>query len=126
MSNPIDTAVSLWPPDKRGEIRQADIHGTKFNVIYTRAGYARSGDVHPTPQHDMIISGKWEITYRENGKDLKMITGAGEHVVIPPQVAHIFLCLEDSVMIEWWEGEFTYEYDKEYRTRVDEINNRAR
>ncbi len=114
--------IHLLPPDARGEIHQADIHGTKFNTLYTRAGYARSGDVHEVPQHDLILSGKWKITMLRSDGEETGLYGAHSYLIIPPNVPHLFECLEDSVMIEWWDGDVTHTYYRPYRDIVDRIN----
>ena len=88
--------------DARGEIHNLEAGGTRFNVLVTRAGAMRSGDVHRSRQLDLIFSGKVAVTTREHGRDVRREYLAGSLIVIPANVPHIFDFINDSVMAEWW------------------------
>ncbi|MBI5228631.1 hypothetical protein HY991_00865 [Candidatus Micrarchaeota archaeon] len=106
--------------DFRGEIRRFEIHGTKFNVLFTKAGYFRSGDYHPVTQYDLMLKGEVEITMRQNDDDVVIKKGPNELIVLPPGIPHLFKALTDTVMIEWWDGPFRAEYYAPYRKFVEE------
>jgi len=106
--------------DSRGEIRRHEMQGVKFNVLFTKAGALRSGDCHPVTQYDLVLSGEFEITLRQDDKDVVVKKGANELIVIPPDTPHLFRCLTDSVMMEWWDGPFEVEYYEPYRKQVEE------
>jgi len=106
--------------DFRGEIRRYELHGVKFNVLFTRVGALRSGDYHPVAQHDLILKGELEITLRQDDKDVVLRKGANELIVIPPDVPHLFKSLTDSIMIEWWDGPFEVQYYEPYRRLIEE------
>ncbi len=98
--------------DERGAIaRFQDV-----STIFTVAGALRSGDIHPVPQHDMVIRGTVEIKTPTSTWTL----GSGEHLRIPAGVPHLFTSITDSVVCEWWDGEFEAEYYAPYRVKVEE------
>ena len=105
--------------DARGEIRRFKINGTKFNLIYTKAGMLRSGDYHNSKQYDLILKGKFRITMLKKGKNVVMQKGANSLVEIPAKTPHLFEALKDSVMIEWWGGPFEAKYYAPYRKFVE-------
>src|SRR3989344_2992884 len=105
--------------DVRGEIRKFDINGTKFNLITTKAGAFRSGDVHKSAQYDLILEGKFKITMRKKNRNVVVKKGKNNLVIIPPKTPHLFEALKDSVMIEWWSGPFEATYYKPYRRIVE-------
>ncbi|MDD5254414.1 MAG: hypothetical protein PHG05_04965 [Candidatus Nanoarchaeia archaeon] len=106
--------------DNRGEIRRYEINGFKFNVLYSKKGILRSGDYHPNTQYDFILKGKLEITYRINGKDVKKVYEKNDFIEIKPGIPHLFNFIEDTVMIEWWDGEFKADYFESYRKFIRE------
>ena len=106
--------------DSRGEIRRYSVNGVKFNVLYTKAGTLRSGDYHPVAQYDLILDGEFEITLKQNNKDVVVKKGPNELIAIPPNVPHLFKSLTDTVMIEWWDGPFEAQYYKPYRKLVED------
>jgi len=111
--------TNLLPPDVRGTITKCEIVGTKFNVLYTKAGALRSGDFHDSTQFDLVLSGEWEITTFENGKDVVRKYSSNNLIQIPPNTPHLFRALIDNVTIEWWDKEFQAQYYGPYREQVD-------
>ena len=92
--------------DERGEIHNIRVGGKRMNLLYTRRGVMRSGDIHANIQHDFVFLGKvqvWRLT--KDGETEKKIYGPYEYLSIPPYVPHVFHFLEDTVMAEWWEPE---------------------
>ncbi len=92
--------------DKRGEIHRYEFKGTKYNVLYTKKGALSSGDYHPNTQYDLILKGEFEITLRKGGEYVVIHKKDNELIIIPPNTPHLFRSLTDTVMIEWWDGEF--------------------
>ena len=107
--------------DARGEVQNLRIGGFRFNVLVSEAGTLRSGDVHRSPQYDMIFSGNVHLTTREHGRDVTRSHGAGELVIIPANVPHVFRFHNKTVMAEWWPDseQFETRYYKPYRRDVD-------
>lgn len=115
-----DDLDNSFQSDKRGEIRRFDVNGVKFNVLFTKAGALRSGDVHPIKQFDIVFSGEVEITIRKDDKDITTKKGPNDFIVIEPNTPHLFRFTKDTVMMEWWDGPFQVEYYQPYRKFVEE------
>ncbi|MDD5291086.1 MAG: hypothetical protein PHZ04_03130 [Patescibacteria group bacterium] len=105
--------------DSRGEIRRYNFKGAKFNVLFTKAGKYRSGDFHPVIQYDLILKGKYQITFRKGNKNIVFTKGENELIIIPPNTPHLFKSLTDTVMLEWWDGPFEVGYYQPYRKIVE-------
>lgn len=105
--------------DLRGEIRRYDLVGVKFNALFTKAGCYRSGDFHPIIQYDLILKGKFQITFHKGNKDVVFEKGENEFLAIPPNTPHLFKSLTDTVMLEWWDGPFAVGYYEPYRKIVE-------
>ena len=76
-----------------------------MNVIHTRAGHLRSGDVHRCHQVNVLAAGRATLTTLHGPRfDREVVTHlrAGDHVVIPPNVPHLYAFEEESVMTESW------------------------
>jgi len=108
--------------DSRGEIHNLLIAGEKrINILHTRKGVMRSGDLHANTQHDFIFKGKVEVWIREGDSTRKRIYEDKEYLKIDPYVPHIFHFLEDTIMAEWWEPEpFHAWYYEPYRKIVQD------
>lgn len=118
--------------DVRGSISRITMPeaGTerKVNLLFTRAGVARSGDQHDDAvQYDMVLSGEWHIWCRQDGEDRMMVKREGDLFQIPPGVPHLFLCTKDSWMLEWWSKPMDWmmqhgvKYYPRYRKIVDRL-----
>lgn len=108
--------------DGRGEIHNLLVGDKRINLLYTRMGVMRSGDIHANTQHDFIFEGQVEVwMLQRNGSTAKQVYGPYSYIQIPPYVPHIFSFLEDTVMAEWWEPEpFRAWFYLPYRRLVDE------
>lgn len=105
--------------DVRGSIHRVEVEGIKVNILFTKAGFMRSGDLHKNRQLDVILSGEIELWLRKGDEDVKKRVGPNELIDIPPHTPHLFNFLEDTVMIEWWEGPFEAWYYRPYREAID-------
>jgi len=95
--------------DNRGSITKCQINGVQVNMLFTKKGSMRGGDIHPVKQYDVILSGTFKITLRDtstksNPKDIVITKNANDFITIPPDVPHLFKSVTDTTMIEWWEG----------------------
>ena len=106
--------------DIRGRIERIDFKGTKFNIIETKKGFMRSGDLHKNTQFDSILSGKIELWVLTEDITEKTIICPNQYVVLRPHMPNLFNFLEDTVMIEWWDGPFEAWFYKPYRDIIDE------
>ncbi len=105
--------------DIRGTINRINLDGFKVNLLSTKKGFMRSGDLHKNTQFDFIFSGKLELWLRKDGKDVKTMHGPNSFITIPPGIPHLFNFLEDTVMAEWWDTAFKAWYYKPYRDIID-------
>ena len=105
--------------DLRGEIRRYNFKGVKFNALFTKAGKYRSGDLHPVTQYDLILKGRFRVTFRKDNKNVVFKKGKNEFLAIPPNTPHLFKSLTDTVMLEWWDGPFKVSYYEPYRKIVE-------
>lgn len=56
--------------DARGKIERKNINGCKFNIIETKKGFKRSGDLHKNTQFDLILSGKIKLWFYKPYRDI--------------------------------------------------------
>ena len=105
--------------DIRGKIERVDFKGIKFNIIETKKGFMRSGDLHKNTQLDLVLSGKIELWTLNYNKTDKAIINPNQYIVLKPHVPHLFNFLEDTVMIEWWDGPFEAWFYTPYRDIID-------
>merc|ERR1719310_679541 len=90
--------------DERGEIHNIKANDRRVNILYTRAGYLRSGDLHPNDQLDFVFSGRVRIwTLQSDGTTRITTHGKNDFIRIPRAVPHVFEFVEDTVLAEWWE-----------------------
>jgi len=106
--------------DQRGEIRRFSLQGDDFAAIFTKKGFYRGGDFHNVVQHIVVVRGEFEITTRENERDVVTTKRTGELISFPPMVPHLLKALTDSVFIEWLDGPFHVEKYPPYRKLVEE------
>lgn len=105
--------------DARGTINRITLDGVKINLLSTKKGFMRSGDLHPNKQFDFVFSGKLELWELKDGKETKTVYGPNSFITIPAGVPHLFNFLEDTVMAEWWDGPFDCYYYRPYRDIID-------
>ena len=77
--------------DGRGEIHNIQAGNKRINILFTKAGVMRSGDIHKNIQHDFVFEGRVEVWFLEkNGSTTKLIYGAYEYIRVPPLTPHVF------------------------------------
>ena len=76
-------------------------------MLFSKERVMRSGYVHPTVQHDFVISGRVEVWILTTTGTEKRIYGEesphGKWFTIPPYVPHLLHFVSDSIVVEWWE-----------------------
>ena len=107
--------------DERGEIHNIKANDKRINILYTKKGYLRSGDLHPNTQCDFIFSGCVKIWTLQSDGSTKITTyGKHDFICIPKAVPHVFEFVEDTVLAEWWEPQgFQAWFYKPYRDVVN-------
>lgn len=92
--------------DDRGEIFNILAGSKRINVLTTKRGVMRSGDIHKNTQHDFVFEGRVQVwLLQKDGSTLKKTYGPYQYIRVPPLVPHVFEFLQDSVIAEWWEPE---------------------
>jgi hypothetical protein len=101
--------------DDRGEIHRIRVHAKRLNLLFSKKNVMRSGYIHPTRSCGYVVSGKVQIwTLSEHGTD-KTVYEADQPYFTPPYTPHILHFLEDSVILEYWDGDFSCYYYHPYR-----------
>nr|MBC8223302.1 cupin domain-containing protein [Candidatus Bathyarchaeota archaeon] len=93
--------------------------------LFTRGGMFRGNHIHPVDQHTLLLKGKGKYVSKVDGENAYHELSEGSVFHMPAGVPHIFLPEEDSLTVEWWEGDFVVEkYD--FPEFTVEINNRVK
>lgn len=90
------------------------------NLLHTKQGFMRSGDLHKNIQLDYILSGEVELWTFHNGQTTKKTLAPNTFLILNPHTPHLFNFLKDTVMMEWWDGPFEAWFYKPYRDIIDE------
>eukprot|EP01102_Stenamoeba_stenopodia_P020198 TRINITY_DN7796_c0_g1_i1.p1 TRINITY_DN7796_c0_g1~~TRINITY_DN7796_c0_g1_i1.p1 ORF type:complete len:161 (-),score=22.89 TRINITY_DN7796_c0_g1_i1:100-549(-) len=111
--------------DARGSIQRVECGGMIVNMMHTKKGFMRSGDIHKDHQYDFVYSGKVEVWMRKNFPsdqeyDEKTVYGPNSLIDVPPHTPHLFNFLEESVIAEWWGGDYRAWFYRPYRSIVEE------
>lgn len=78
------------------------------NILFTRKGYLRSGDLHRSFQVNHILYGSVKLTVAAVypvRKDLTFFFHQRQTITIRPDVPHLYEFLEDTIMTEHWTDE---------------------
>ncbi|HSX41738.1 MAG TPA: hypothetical protein VLE93_00110 [Candidatus Saccharimonadales bacterium] len=106
--------------DGRGSIQRIDRVGGKVNILATKKSFARAGDLHKNTQFGYVFHGRVEVWTWENGKTIKRTYSARDSMEFAPGIPHLFIFREDSLIAEWWDGDFDCWYFKPYRKYVED------
>lgn len=106
--------------DQRGSIRRINDGVQKVNLLFTKKGFMRSGDLHKNTQFDFVVSRKCELWQHIDGEDVKQVHEEGSFIKIPAGTPHLFIFLEDTYMLEYWDGEFEAWYYRPYRKIIEQ------
>ncbi len=114
--------IKLVHKDNRGEIYIIKLRdGIQFNMLTTKKGCGRGGDLHPHRQFDLVLEGEFEVWLKKT-KIEKKVFKKYDYIVIPPKIPHLFIAKKDTVMLEWWDKEFKATYYKPFRKIIENIN----
>ncbi|MDE1871585.1 MAG: hypothetical protein KGI06_05100 [Candidatus Micrarchaeota archaeon] len=113
--------------DERGSITTLDyntgMRPREYTIIYTREGFSRGGDLHPTKQHAVLLEGKATWTEKLEGNGFN--TSAHRlytDFVINERIPHFFTAEKDSVIVTWLEGDFKQYLDDGLRDYIASRN----
>lgn len=105
--------------DSRGEVFVITGGPKKYDrlvLLTTKSGYARGGDYHKkSKQNCTVIDGCMLYTLKGSPT---LVLKAGDTVVSPRNIPHIFFALKDSLMMEWGPKRKDAYFDKEMRSEV--------
>jgi hypothetical protein len=104
--------------DDRGEIHRMRVGGKRVNILCSKRDVMRSGYLVLSKTVHFVVSGKvevWNLT--EKGTE-KMVYGADSVFYVNPYVPHILHFLEDTILLEFWDGPFQCWYYHPYRRLV--------
>ena len=110
-------------PTAVGEGHKFIYQGKFYSVLYTRGGMFRGNHIHPVNQHTLLLKGKGRYVFKVDGENEDHVLTEGEIMDVPAGIPHIFLPEEDSLTVEWWEGDFLVE-EYDFPEFTVEINGR--
>jgi hypothetical protein len=118
-------------PTAVGEGHKWVYDGRFYSVLYTRGGMFRGNHIHPVEQHTLLLKGNGKYVFKVEGENKDYVLVEGGILDVPAGVPHIFLPEEDSLTVEWWEGDFVVEeYDfpeftVEIKKRVEDFEKKV-
>jgi len=86
--------------DKRGKIYRIVLDRVYW-VSFTNNGFARGGDIHNGRQFNSILKGKFLVKMKFPTEEVEQVVFEGQSIIVPENIPHVFIALEDSIMIEW-------------------------
>lgn len=104
--------------DDRGEIHRMRVGGKRVNLLFSKKDVMRSGYLVLSKTVHFMVSGKVEVWNLTSDGTEKIIYGAHDSFYVEPYVPHILHFLEDTVLLEFWEGPFQCWYYHPYRRLV--------
>ena len=108
--------------DDRGSIHRLRIGHQRINLLFSQKECMRSGYLNNVLTHDFVVSGKVEVwTLTEKGTE-KTTYGPREYFSVGAYVPHILYFLEDTNLVEWYDGKFKCWYYFPYRNIVNVQN----
>ena len=90
--------------DDRGSIHRLRIGHQRINLLYSQKECMRSGYLNSVLTHDFVISGRVEVWILTETGTTKTIYGPREYFSVDAYVPHILYFLEDSNLVEWYDG----------------------
>ena len=94
----------------------------RVNLLSSKKGVMRSGYLHPHSMSHFVVSGKVELWTLGIEATSKRVYLQGELVTLDPYTPHILHFLEDTISLEFWDGQFICYYYHPYR-RVVQLQN---
>ena len=104
--------------DDRGEIHRMRVGSKRVNMLFSKKNVMRSGYLVLSRTVHFVVSGKVEVWSLTNDGTSKVIYNAHESFYVNPYVPHILHFLEDTILLEFWDGPFQCWYYHPYRRLV--------
>lgn len=99
--------------DERGWMVKEVFSDKVLWLVFTIKGFGRGGEIHPVFQSVSVVSGCMEFRMMfPDGEIIRKVFG-GQHIRIPNGIPHIGIAIENTIMIEWHDGELPDFKDKQ-------------
>lgn len=117
-SAPIPSVFS----DDRGSIHRLRIGRQRVNLLYSHKECMRSGYLNSVRTYDFVLEGKVELWLLTPEGTEKKTYKKHECFTVEAYVPHILYFLEESNIVEWYDGAFQCWYYRPYRNIVNVQN----
>lgn len=104
--------------DDRGEIHRLRVGGKRVNMLFSKKDVMRSGYLHNHKTFGFVISGQVELWLLGDKGTSKTVYGPHSYFQVDSFIPHILHFLEDTIILEFWEGKFQCWYYHPYRRLV--------
>ncbi|KAL7531959.1 hypothetical protein ACHAWF_003975 [Thalassiosira exigua] len=108
--------------DDRGSIHRLRVGHQRINLLFSQKECMRSGYLNNVLTHDFVVKGKVELWILTDKGTEKAIYGPREYFSVDAYVPHILYFLEDTNLVEWYDGTFKCWYYFPYRNIVNVQN----
>ena len=99
-----EMSMQMVSQDERGSMAKCQFGKTVW-IAHTKKGYGRGGEYHPVRQYMAVVYGQILVKMMINEEEIERRLIDGQSIVIPEDCAHVMFALEDSLVIEWHDGE---------------------
>ncbi|MFH0711277.1 MAG: hypothetical protein V1944_01745 [Candidatus Aenigmatarchaeota archaeon] len=115
--------------DRRGKMYYFKFKGKNHLIIFSVKGAPRGGHYHRKDQTHIILSGSFflrVINVKTKKVEVQKKIKSGDVVTIKAYRSHLFVALEDSLMIEYWKGNYkSIDYPPERKIVKDFLKGKA-
>jgi len=115
--------------DERGKISNYELSESInwVGLISSKAGAIRANHYHPEQEQKiLVVSGSYISIYKDlsdpNNSIKDHLVQAGDLVITPPNVAHVMIFLEDSIIINLVNGDREHDKFKQHTVPYNVIN----
>ena len=109
----LDFIISEWIPQKSsgqaGKAYGGLWKGKFYSILLTYAGAYRGNHLHRIKQSTILLNGKARYIIKKDNELINIPLKIGKQINIKAGVPHILLAEEDTLTLEWWEGEWREE-----------------
>ena len=102
-----------WAPTelarKVGKAYGGSFGGKFYSLLLTYEGCYRGNHIHPNNQSTVLLSGKATYVIKRGDEIVKVPLEVGRQFDVEAGVPHILLADEETLTVEWWDGEFREE-----------------
>lgn len=107
--------------DNRGYLQLVEFGDKEFLVSFSFKGAPRGGYYHDVERWHLVLDGSFLFKEVVDGKESERVIKTGDLVAVKPGIPHIFIALEDTLMIEFSKEKCVMTKYESYRKIVDEF-----